>query len=38
MSKYIPHTEQCLRFGLSDDCPSCRDIEEKIEKKATEIS
>lgn len=23
MKKYIPHSEKCLRFGISDDCPAC---------------
>lgn len=27
------HTEECIRFGFSDDCPACRAIEEKIAKK-----
>ena len=29
MHKYIPHTEKCLRYGISDDCPACRFIESK---------
>jgi len=36
MKDYIPHTEECLRYGNSDDCPACRFIESKereIERK-----
>ena len=37
MKKYLFHIEQCLRFGLSDDCPACGYIaseERKAERKA----
>jgi len=29
MTKYFHHTEECLRYGISDDCPACRFIEFK---------
>jgi hypothetical protein len=33
MHKYFPHTEDCLRYGDSTDCPACKFIESK-EKEA----
>jgi hypothetical protein len=31
--RYVPHTEQCLRFGFSDDCPACQMVIEKENEK-----
>jgi hypothetical protein len=29
MGKFFQHTENCLRYGESNDCPACRFIESK---------
>ena len=29
MGKFFQHTEDCLRYGYSDDCPACKFIESK---------
>lgn len=34
MSPYFHHTENCLKYGLSEECPACRFIESK--EKETE--
>ena len=33
MSDYIHHSDQCIKFDMSDDCPACKFIENKIKKR-----
>ena len=31
-SKYTPHSELCLRYGIKDNCPACMSIKPKVKR------